>query len=120
MRCGADRRWGRGDRPAPGSWSECTPGLPDLRAGTMGVRFGALPCGAMQPYTIAGTMRFICLMMGAGIGFGVAQTNPDREANGWMVFVLVSMLLGAASGDAFAAGVGRWRDVRRISPIPLW
>jgi hypothetical protein len=65
-----------------------------------------------------GDVRLAAMLIGALAAGGIAWTNRDWGTaddghTKWLIFVLVSAVLGAVSGEAFGFGLSRWREVVR-------
>jgi hypothetical protein len=67
-----------------------------------------------------GDFRLLAMLVGAVGSGAIAWTNPDRDDQGWLIFVLIAALLGAASGEAFGFGLSRWRELERLHVIKTW
>ncbi|HEX6685656.1 MAG TPA: hypothetical protein VF062_22970 [Candidatus Limnocylindrales bacterium] len=73
-----------------------------------------------------GEYRLLTMLIGAVIGVSLAassridQVTGEKDLTPWLIFVLVGGLLGAAAGEAFGFGFGRWREVKRYHSIRLW
>jgi hypothetical protein len=62
--------------------------------------------------THAGELRFLAMVVGAGLGGLIAWSNPHRVAGTeFTIFAVLAVILGAASGEVFGFGVSRWREV---------
>lgn len=61
----------------------------------------------------AGELRLLATMLGGLAGGAVALTNPDRDLRDthWILFVVLSTLLGVASGESFDFAAARWREL---------
>jgi hypothetical protein len=75
-----------------------------------------------------GEYRLLTMLLGTVVGVAIAASswleievgNQDKERTPWLIFVLVAGLLGAAAGEAFGFGLGRWAEVKRYHRIRLW
>lgn len=62
--------------------------------------------------TRAGELRFLAMVVGAGLGGLIAWSNPHRVAGTeFTLFAVLALMLGTASGEVFGYGLARWRDV---------
>lgn len=73
-----------------------------------------------------GEYRLITMLLGTVVGAAIAATSwydqaiAETERTKWLIFVLVAGLLGAAAGEAFGFGLGRWKEVKRYHVIRRW
>jgi len=67
--------------------------------------------------TRAGELRFLAMVVGAGLGGLIAWSNPHRVAGTeFTLFAVLALMLGTASGEVFGYGLARWRDVLTSHP----
>jgi hypothetical protein len=60
----------------------------------------------------AGELRLLATMLGGLAGGAVALSNPERDGGThWVLFVVLSTLLGVASGESFDFAAARWREL---------
>lgn len=68
-----------------------------------------------------GDRRLLTMVIGGLVGAGIAFTSYDAEdRNPWLIFLLISTLLGLAAGEAFGFGVSRWFEVKQYHVIKRW
>lgn len=73
----------------------------------------------VQPHP--GEIRLLATLLGGLTGGAVAVTNPDGgEGTRWVLFVVLSTLLGAASGESFDFALARWRELVARHPLRLY
>lgn len=75
--------------------------------------------GVRPPH--AGELRLIITMLGGLTGGAVALSHPTGgDATRWVLFVVLSTVLGAASGESFDFAAARWRELSSRHHIRLY
>lgn len=67
-----------------------------------------------------GDYRLIAMLAGACAAGVTAWLSPDRTAPGddhtrWVIFAMVSVVLGAVAGESFGFGIARFRELQAIA-----